>query len=72
MVVVDLKVRNKSWKMSREQSEEEDGVVGTEVGPASNGNGDTEVEFRPPRGTNRMPEERLIIMGAVGEEADER
>ena len=44
----------------------------TEVGPASNGNGDTEVEFRPPRGTNRMPEERLIIMGAVGEEADER
>ena len=52
MVVVDLKVRNKNRKMSREQSEEEDGVVGTEVGPASDGNRETDVEFRPPRGTN--------------------
>ena len=72
MVVVDQKVRNKSRKMSREQSEEEDVVVGTEVGLASDGNGETEVKFRPPRGTNRMPEERPIITGVDGAETDER
>ena len=71
MIIVDVKVRNKSRTMSREQSEEEDGVVGTEVGPESNENVETEVEFRPPRGTNRMPDERPIITGAVGEEAGE-
>ena len=66
VVVVDLKVRSKSRKMSRERSEEEDGVVGTEVGPMSNENVETEVDYRPLRGTNQMLDDRPIIMGAVG------
>ena len=53
MVVVDLKVRNKSLKMSREQPEEEDDVMGTEVGPVSDENVETEVEFCPPVGLTR-------------------
>ena len=32
---------------------------------------ETEVEFRPPRGINRMPDDRPITMGAVGAEADQ-
>ena len=44
----------------------------TEVGPVGNENVDTEVEFRLPRGTNRMSEERPIITGVVGAETDER
>ena len=47
-------------------------MVGTEVGPGSDEIVETEVEFCPPRATNRMPEERPIITGAVGAEADER
>ena len=30
----------------------------------------TEVEFRPSRGTNRLPDDLPIIMGAVGAEVD--
>ena len=62
MVVVDLKVKNRSRKMSREQSEQEDGVVETEVGPVDDETAETEVDFRPPRGTNRMPDDSPIIM----------
>ena len=40
--------------MSREQSGEEDGVMETEVGPVGDENVETEVEFRPPRGTYRQ------------------
>ena len=40
---MDLKVRNKTRKMSREQPEEEDDVMGTEVGPVSDENVETEV-----------------------------
>ena len=54
VVVVDLKVKNKSRKMSREQSDEEDGVVETEVGRVDDETAETEVDCRPPRGTNRM------------------
>ena len=72
VVVVDLKVKNKSRKMSQEQSEEEDGVVETEVGPVDDETAETEVEFRPPRGTSRMPDDRSIITGTVGAEADKR
>ena len=70
MVVVDLKVKNKSRKMSWEQSEEEGGVVETEVGPVDDETAETEVDFRPPRGTSWMPDDRPIITGAVGAEAD--
>ena len=38
VVIMDLKVRNKGRKMSREQSEEEDGVMGTNVGRVSDEN----------------------------------
>ena len=47
-------------EMNREQSEEEDVVVRTEV-LAGDETAETEVEFRPPRGTNRMPDDRPII-----------
>ena len=30
----------------------------------------TEVDFRPPRGTNQMPDDRPIITGAIGAEVD--
>ena len=46
--------------------------MGTEVGPVGDENVETEVEFRPPRETNRMSEERPIITGVVGTETDER
>ena len=64
--MVDIKVRNKSQKMSWEQSEEEDGVVETEVGPVDDEIAETEVDFRPPR------DNRPIITGAVGADADKR
>ena len=54
--------------MSREQPGEDDGAMGTEVKPVGDENVETEVEFRPPHGTNRMSEERPIIMGVVGAE----
>ena len=56
--------------MSREQSEEKDGVVETEVGPVDDETAETEVDFRPPRGTNWMLDDRPIITGAIGAEAD--
>ena len=58
--------------MSREQPGEEDGAMGIEVGLVGDENVETEVEFRPPRGTNRMSEGRPIITGVVGTETDER
>ena len=58
--------------MSREQPGEEDGAMGTEVGPVGDENVETEVEFRPPRGTNQMSEEMPIITGVVRTETDER
>ena len=54
--------------MNQEESEEEDGVVRTEVLVGDK----TEVEFHPPRGTNRMPDDRSITTGAVRAEADKR
>ena len=33
---------------------------------------ETEVDFRPPRGSDRVLEDRSIITGAIGAEADER
>ena len=71
VVVGDLKVKNRSQKMSREHSEEEDGVVRTKV-LVSDETAETEAEFRPPRGTNRMPDDRPIITGAVGVEEGKR
>ena len=58
-----------SWKMRQEQSEEEDGVVRTEV-LAEGEAAETDVEFCQLRGTNRMPDDRPIITGAIGAEAD--
>ena len=46
--------------------------MGTEVGPVGNENVETEVEFRQPRGTNRMSKERPIITGVIAAETDER
>ena len=60
MVVVDQ-------KFEEQKSEDEpgavrrDGVVETEVGPVDDGTAETEVDFRPPRGSNRVPEDRPII-----------
>ena len=64
MVVRDLNVKNRSRQMSREQSEEKDDVVRTEV-RAGDETAETKVEFRPPRGTNLMPDDRPIITGAM-------
>ena len=63
MVIVNLKVRNKNknQKMSREPLGEQDGVMEAKVEPVSDDNVVTEVEFRPPRGTNWMSEEMPII-----------
>ena len=47
MVVLDLEAKNRSWKMSREQSKEKDGVVETEVRPVDDDTAETEVDFRP-------------------------
>ena len=58
--------------MSQKQSQEEDGVVETKVGPVDDETAETEVDFRPSCGTNRMPDDRPIITGAVGVEADKR
>ena len=71
MVMVDLKVKNKSRKMSREHSEEEDGAVRTEV-LVNDETTETEVDFRPPRETNLIPDDRPIITGAVRAEVDKR
>ena len=58
VVIVDLKVRNKIKKMSREQPREEDGAMGTEVGPVGDKN--VETEERPP------------TTGVIGTETDKR
>ena len=52
--------------MSREQSDGEDSVVETEVGPVDD---ETEVDFRLPHGSDLGPdhtEDILIVMGAIG------
>ena len=69
VIVRELQVKNRSRKMNREQSEEEDGVVRTEV-LAGDETAETEMEFRLPRGTNQVPDDRTIITGAVGAEAN--
>ena len=51
--------------MSREQSVGEDGVV-TEVDETA----ETEVDDRPPRGCDRIPEDEPFVAGAIGAEAD--
>ena len=58
--------------MRREQSDGEDGVVETDVGPVDDETAETEVDFRLPRGYDRMPEDRPIIKGAVGAQMDKR
>ena len=50
--------------MSQVQSEEEDGVVETEIGSDNDKTAETEVDLRPPRGSDRVPEDRPIITGA--------
>ena len=72
MVVVGQKLKNRSQKMSQVQSGGEDGMVDTEVGPVDDETAETEVDFRPSRGSDRVPEDRPIITGAVAAEADER
>ena len=47
-------------------------MVETEVGPVDDETAETEVDFRPPRGTNQMLDDRPIITGAAGAEADKR
>ena len=60
--------------MSREQSDEEDSMVETEVVPVDDETTETEVEFRRPRGSDPgpdwMPKYIPVITGAVGAEAD--
>ena len=41
--------------MSQEQSDGENGVVETEVGPVDDETAETEMDFRPPRGSDWMP-----------------
>ena len=65
MVVIYLKVKNRSQKMSWQQSEEEDGVV-------DNKTAETELDFPPPRGTEWTPDNKPIITAAIGAEADKR
>ena len=47
-------------------------MVDTEVGPVDDETAETKVDFSPPRGTSRMPDDRPIITGAIGAEADKR
>ena len=54
--------RPKCEEQKPEQSEKEDGVVRVNI-LAGDETAETEVEFRPPRGTNRMPDNRPIITG---------
>ena len=62
--------------MSREQSNAEDSVVGTEVVLVDDETAETEVEFCQPRGSDpgpdRMPEDIPVVTGAVGAEVDMR
>ena len=59
--------------MSREQSDGEDSVVETEVGPVDDETAETEVDFRLSRGSDpgpdQMPKDTPIVTG-VGAEAD--
>ena len=72
MVIVDQKLKNRSRKMSQVQSDGEDDVVETVIGPDDDETAETEADFRQPRGSDRVPEDRPIITGAVGAEPDER
>ena len=47
-------------------------MVETEVGLIDDETAETEVDFRPPRGTNQMPDDRPIITRAIGAEAGKR
>ena len=61
MVVVDLKVKNKSRKMSREQYEEEDGVVEPGVGPVDDKTAETEVDTSVRRIVKPVPGRVLSV-----------
>ena len=65
--------KNRSQKMSREQSDGEDSVVGTGDGPVDDGTVETEMNFRLPRGSDpgpdRVQRDIPIVTGAVGTEA---
>ena len=62
--------------MSREQSDGEESVVETEVGPVDDETAETEVDFHLPRGSDtgpdQMPKDMPIVTGAVRAEADTR
>ena len=66
MVVVDQKLKKRSKKMSREQSDGENSIAGTEVVPVEDETEETEVEFCLPRGTgpgpDRIPKDVPIVM----------
>ena len=62
--------------MNREQSDGEDSVVETEVDPVDDETAETDVNFRPPRGSDlgpdQMPKDIPIITVAVGAEEEKR
>ena len=73
MVLEDQRLRKKSKKMSREQSDGEIGTAGTAGVPVEE---ESEVEFRLSRGTgpgiNGIPKDVPIVTRAAGAEADMR
>ena len=70
MVVVDQKLKKRSKKMNREQSDGEDSPRETEVVPGGEDNGELRLPHEAGLKPNRIPKDIPAAMGTAGADMD--